>query len=818
MEDHAPRLAALLFLLLAVSAGCVETAAPGDLSRSIPETALTPISLDRHYMRDGYGRYVQVNGINVSGTSKLPVSPGPDEDPRGTPVSFVGRPFPPDRIDHWMGRIREMGFNVIRLVIPWEGVEHGGRGIYDQEYLDYLETVVASAEAHGVYVLLNFHENLFSRFLYTNFNRSPELGEPGSIETMLGALLPDSETLSFDGRVGGDGAPRWAVEACLPYKDLDSPHWGTSHLLGNLGYLDAILSVADAVDLLLGAFGGGDDGAPGDGDEGPGLEDFLLGLLQKMMSAEPPLLPYGVTETCDVFPFTNWWNNTLFSFDIGRCYGAFFAGDAMMPGAGPFESGGQVWEMGIQEYLQGGYAGAWAAVAKQVGHHPNIIGYDLLNEPPGGFLMVALLSIYFEADFDLGAVEDFLTGLAGPETGLVVYELLQLLNVLPLLPPQDKLDEWMAKHGDGYDDWLAAQDEVLCTDDGDAAAQTLCRRSAFAKWRIKANYGYEDIDFFGVLDLNLSFTTHLVELYGDVAAAIRTEDPDAIIWLEPGEGALDSLLGGTFGDTGLWMPESIDQMVYSPHWYPDIYPFLGFNEPPRTFTPEEWAVQDWTDELAAPIDGARSDFGEVPVVYGEFGTYFNYNGIDAAKASGYEISSEILNNYYEAFEALGMGRILWCLSADNTYDEGDLWNYEDFSIIDPEENPRGELAWNRPYGRALAGRPLSQGFNSDFHTYEPVKGIPDPVREFHLTYGGKETDAPSEIYVPRSQYPDGFYLWLSDGRATYDAATQTLYHLPTNDEPGWVHEVIIRPPQEGAVRTGWDYFFHGDQVLVGDRS
>ncbi|MBM4372096.1 MAG: cellulase family glycosylhydrolase [Deltaproteobacteria bacterium] len=716
-----------------------------------------------------------------------------------------------------MIRVRELGFNVIRLVIPWEGVEHGGRGVYDQDYLDYLEEVVAAAERQGLYVLLNFHENLFSRFLYTDFNRTPELGEPGSIEYMLGALLPDSETLSFDGRITGDGAPRWAVEACLPHKDLDSPYWGTSHLLGNLGYLDSILAVADAVDLLLGAFGGGGDeeGDDGGGDGGPSLEDFLLGLLQKMMDADPPMLPFDVTETCDVFPFTSWWDNTLFSYDIGRCYGAFFAGDSMMPAMGPFTSGGKTWDMGIQDYLQGGYAGAWAAVAKQVGHHRNIVGYDLLNEPPGGFLMVALLAIYFEADFDLGAVEGFLTGLAGPETGLVVYELLQLLNVLPLLPPRDKLDAWMTKHGAGFDSWLEEQPPELCADAEDAET---CRKEAFAKGRIKANYGYEDLDFFGILDLNLSFVVHLVNLYDRVSLAIRAEDPDAIIWIEPGSGALDSLIGGTFGDVSLWKPESIDQLVFTPHWYPDIYPFLGFNEPPREFTVEEWADQDWTVDLGAPLPGVLSNFGEIPVVYGEFGTYFNYNGIEESIASDYRISAEILDNYYEAYEALGLGRMLWCLSADNTYDEGDLWNYEDFSILGPDRQPRGELAWNRPYGRALAGRPISQRFWSDYHDYDPVKGVPDPWREFVLRYEGKETDAPTEIYVPAVQYPDGFYVWLSDGRAAYDPATQTLYHLPSNDSPGWQHEVILRPPQEGAPRSGWDYFFRGDRVLVGDRS
>ncbi len=806
-------LTALAWLVF-LPVGCVESVVPDDLPALDPPRELTPVVTDGFYLRDGHGRYLYLNGVNVSGTSKLPVTPAPDEDPRKEPISFVGRPFPLEDADHWLGMIRRLGFNSIRLVIMWEAIEHEGRGKYDEEYLQYLEDLVDKCNEHGIYVVLNFHENLFSRFLFTNFNRNPEVGEPGSIEHMLGTLFPDSKTLQFDGRVTGDGAPRWAVEACLPEKRLDSPNWGMSHLMGPLGEVFYLTQIIDYVDKLIGAVDGGDDGGDGGegGEEEVDLVDFLSDLLMKMKAADPPMLPYDVRDTCDVFPFTNWWNNTLFSYDIGRCYAAFYAGDAVFP-TYRFQVGGK--EVDIKEYLQGAYAEAWGEVARRLGDRPNVIGYDLINEPPGGFLMLALLTIYFQADYDPAAVEDFIVGIAGPDLGEAVYRVLFLLNVLPVLPPPEYYGPYVATNKTEYNEWRKAFPEE-CPDIEDDDALDECLEETFVKWHIRQKYSADDVNFGGVLDLNLSFVVRLVESYRRISQEILANDPDAIIWLEGGGGALDELIGGTLGDVKLYKPEEVDQMVFTPHWYPDIYPFLGFNEPPRDFVVEEWTVRDFAPELAMPIESAKETFGPVPVVYGEFGSYFNYNGIESSVADDYRITSEILNNYYEAFETLFAHRMLWCFSVDNTYDKGDLWNYEDFSIIGPDGEPRAALSWNRPTPLVLTGRPLNMYFNSDFHYYEPVKDKPQPWREFYLAFAHKESDLPSEIYVPKSQYPDGFYLWLSDGWARYDDDLQTLYYYPTNDDPEWTHEVTIRPPQENAPMSGWTYYFRGEFSIAGN--
>ncbi len=140
------------------------------------------ILLDRTRFTDESGRTLMLRGIGVDGACKLPASP------EGSPhagagslehrlASFVGRPFPLEHADEHFRRLREWGFTLIRLMTSWEAVEHGGPGIYDREYLEYLRAIVERAEGHGISVLVDPHQDVWSRF------------------------------------TGGDGAPGWTLEA-----------------------------------------------------------------------------------------------------------------------------------------------------------------------------------------------------------------------------------------------------------------------------------------------------------------------------------------------------------------------------------------------------------------------------------------------------------------------------------------------------------------------------------------------------------------------------------------------------------------------------
>lgn len=130
---------------------------------------------------DELGRTVLLRGVNLGGTSKIPFSPRVDLfDPRfynDRNVSFVGRPFPLDQAEEHLTRLREWGLTFLRFVVTWEAIAHAGPGQYDTAYLDYVCEVISRAGALGFQILIDPHQDVWSRF------------------------------------TGGSGAPGWTLEA-----------------------------------------------------------------------------------------------------------------------------------------------------------------------------------------------------------------------------------------------------------------------------------------------------------------------------------------------------------------------------------------------------------------------------------------------------------------------------------------------------------------------------------------------------------------------------------------------------------------------------
>ena len=95
--------AALAALLCLLAMGC------GSEDYSLQDQhdkSLSRLHTDRTYIRDEAGRYVFVHGVNVSGTTKLPVTE--------EPISYTGRPFPLEDADWNFTMLKEAGF--------WEAV------------------------------------------------------------------------------------------------------------------------------------------------------------------------------------------------------------------------------------------------------------------------------------------------------------------------------------------------------------------------------------------------------------------------------------------------------------------------------------------------------------------------------------------------------------------------------------------------------------------------------------------------------------------------------------------------------------------------
>ena len=197
---------------------------------------------------DNLGRKVMLHGVNLSGSSKIPYKPDGATyiregffDDRN--VSFVGRPFPLDQADEHLGRLREWGFNFLRLLVTWEAIEHAGPGIYDEEYLNYIVEVVKKAGAYGFNLFIDPHQDVWSRFC------------------------------------GGDGAPGWTFEAV----GFDITHFAETgaaivHATHPGPYPRMIWSFNStklACATMFTLFFGGNDFAPNTKVEGEPVQEYL---------------------------------------------------------------------------------------------------------------------------------------------------------------------------------------------------------------------------------------------------------------------------------------------------------------------------------------------------------------------------------------------------------------------------------------------------------------------------------------------------------------------------------------------------------------
>lgn len=129
----------------------------------VPQPSAAPLHVDGEFFKDTAGRVVLLRGVNLSGDSKLP------------PFATIQSAGALDPLPGW-------GLNTLRLLFTWEAFEPSPCG-YDEAYLAYYERVVRWAEARGQYVIVDFHQDGFSRF-------------------------------ALDGC--GEGFPEWAVHSSIP--------------------------------------------------------------------------------------------------------------------------------------------------------------------------------------------------------------------------------------------------------------------------------------------------------------------------------------------------------------------------------------------------------------------------------------------------------------------------------------------------------------------------------------------------------------------------------------------------------------------------
>jgi len=208
------------------------------------------IKLDGSRFRDSEGRTLMLRGVNLGGSSKVPVRPdGATHIKEGfykhRNVSFVGRPFPLKDADEHFRRLRSWGFTFIRMLVTWEAIEHEGPGVYDEEYLDYIYQVVKKAGDYGISLFIDPHQDVWSRW------------------------------------TGGDGAPAWTLEAvgfdlqCLHETSAAFTHQESGDPYPRMIWPTNTSRLACATMFTL--FFGGNDFAPETLIDGQPVQEYLQG-------------------------------------------------------------------------------------------------------------------------------------------------------------------------------------------------------------------------------------------------------------------------------------------------------------------------------------------------------------------------------------------------------------------------------------------------------------------------------------------------------------------------------------------------------------
>jgi endoglycosylceramidase len=139
-------------------------------------------------MRDALGRDVILRGINTGNRNKTPpFIPFPIAD--DIPLDQL-RPL----ADEYFARMREWGLDTARLPFSWEALEPV-RDVWDEQYLDRYEVLVDAAWAQGLRVILDFHQDVWSR------------------------------------NYCGDGFPTWAVaDPNAPWHECPDVQWGLKYV------------------------------------------------------------------------------------------------------------------------------------------------------------------------------------------------------------------------------------------------------------------------------------------------------------------------------------------------------------------------------------------------------------------------------------------------------------------------------------------------------------------------------------------------------------------------------------------------------------
>ncbi len=612
------------------------------------------LNIKGNWFQDKEGRNVLLRGVNLGGSTKVPVHPNGAthiktdfRDHKN--VSFVGRPFPLEEAEEHFTRIKHWGFNCLRFLIIWEAIEHYGPGNYDKDYLEYLEEVLKIADEHDFYIFIDPHQDSWSRM------------------------------------TGGDGAPGWLFEKV----GLDFTKFDASEA----------------------AF-----------------------VMQYRYDPEDP----------KAYPAMYWDNNNV-RLASATMWTLFFGGKDFAPSC-------KIEGKNVQEYMQMHYFNSVREVAVRVKDFPSVIGFDTLNEPKQGWI---------EQYVDGGEKEGFSEILGhdfAPIDAMAIaagiprevgYREIKGVGIKETRRDMLNIDKVSCWFEDAEDIWR--REGVWTINEKDEPI--ILRNDHFVNVKGKR------IDF---------YADYMSPFINDYAKMVHEIIPDAILFFE---GPEMRMIKGEQMNYNLLAQNG--PFVHAPHWY----------DAAASATKKAWIRMNldiMNDKLVFGKKNVQKMFnrqlniiktvseritGGNPTLIGEFGLHVDLNHKKAYKQfkklgdKAFNTNVRALSMHYNALDANLLHGTEWVYTSDNCNDWGDLWNLEDLSLfsrdqqLDPKDINSGGRATRgfcRPHFLKCAGTPLEMQFN-----YK--KGY------FSFSYEANGSiKAPTLIYVPSIQFPNGYEIKLSE--------------------------------------------------------
>lgn len=161
-------------------AALVATTTPAASETPVLRAAMPPLHAlrgDNARLVDGRGRTVLLRGVNVNGLGEYY-------------QEWADLPALLPLTEDDFGGMEAIGLNAVRLIVTWSSLEPVP-GIIDNAYLDRVVQTIDWAHRHGVYVLVDMHQDAWGV----------------AVDTPDGVTCPSGLTRA----IGWDGAPAWAT-------------------------------------------------------------------------------------------------------------------------------------------------------------------------------------------------------------------------------------------------------------------------------------------------------------------------------------------------------------------------------------------------------------------------------------------------------------------------------------------------------------------------------------------------------------------------------------------------------------------------------